>query len=106
MRLLLPSYLETNKGNLHGQDGAQTVDCAVGHVDAVRESARQHQNQDVKGDEVDQKHVAAPGGHLGEKKKQKNTIVVSETLGRATGSLFTPTYHVKVGQSTNRRPVH
>lgn len=42
METLVLSYLETNEGNLHGQDGAQAVDCAVGHVDAVGESACQH----------------------------------------------------------------
>lgn len=57
-------YLETNKRDLHGEDGAQAVDCAVSHVDAVRESACEHQNQDVEGDKVDQEHVATPGGNL------------------------------------------
>lgn len=57
-------YLETNKRDLHGEDGAQAVDCAVSHIDAVRESACEHQNQDVEGDKVDQEHVATPGGNL------------------------------------------
>lgn len=71
MKTPLLSYLETNEGNLHGQDGAQAVYCAVGHIDAVREPACQHQNQDVKGDEVNEEHVAAPGRHLEEKRKQE-----------------------------------
>lgn len=57
-------YLETNKRDLHGEDGAQAVHCAVSHVDAVRKSACEHQNQDVEGDKVDQEHVATPGGNL------------------------------------------
>ncbi len=57
-------YLKTNKRDLHGEDGAQAVDCAVSHIDAVRESACEHQNQDVERDKVDQKHVATPGGNL------------------------------------------
>lgn len=57
-------YLETNKGDLHGEDGAQAVDCAVSHVYAVGESACEHQHQDMEGDQVDQEHVATPGGNL------------------------------------------
>ena len=63
-------YLETNKRDLHGQDGAQAVNCAVSHVDAVGESSCEHQDQDVEGDKVDQEHVATPGGNLD---TQKNT---------------------------------
>lgn len=61
---MISPYLETNKRDLHGEDGAQAVDCAVSHVDAVGESAGEHQNQDVKGDKVDQENVATPGGNL------------------------------------------
>lgn len=32
------SYLEPNKRDLHGKDGAQTVNCAVCHIDSVRKS--------------------------------------------------------------------
>lgn len=71
MKTLEMSYLETNEWNLHGQDGAQTVDCAVGHIDAVRKSACQHQNQDVKGDEVDEEHIASPGRYLRERERKK-----------------------------------
>lgn len=74
MKTLLSSYLETHEGNLHGQDGAQAVDCAVGYIDAVREPACQHQNQDMKGDEVDKENIATPGRYLEESKiKQKQT---------------------------------
>lgn len=57
-------YLETNKRDLHGEDGAQAVDCAVSHIYAVWESACEHQNQDVEGNKVDEEHVATPGGNL------------------------------------------
>lgn len=68
------SYLETNKRNLHGEDGAQAVNCAVSHVDAVRESACEHQYQDVQGDEVDQEHVATPGGNLNAHKHFRTSV--------------------------------
>ncbi len=57
-------YLESNKRDLHGEDGAQAVDCAVRHIDAMRETAGEHQHQHVQGNEVNQKHVTTPGGHL------------------------------------------
>lgn len=99
VKTLLLSYLEANEGNLHGQDGAQAVDSAVGHIDAVREPACQHQNQDVKGDKVDEEHIAAPGRHL---EKQTNTPSdILKTLSGASETQFGPTYHVKVGQRTN-----
>ena len=71
-------YLETNKRDLHGEDGAQAVDCAVSHIDSVRESAREHQNQHVEGDEVDQEHVATPGRNLDTHKHLIRTSINSE----------------------------
>lgn len=53
-------HLESDEGDLHGQDGAQAVYGAVSHVDAVRESPGEHQHQDVQGDQVDEEHVASP----------------------------------------------
>lgn len=58
------AHLEANKGDLHGEDGSQAVDCAVGHVDPVGEAPCEHQHQDVQGDEVDQEDVATPRGDL------------------------------------------
>lgn len=57
-------YLEANERDLHGEDGSQAVDGAVGHVDTVGEAASEHEDQHVEGDEVDQEHIATPGGHL------------------------------------------
>lgn len=54
------TYLEAYKGDLHGKDGAQAVDGAVSHVDAMGEAACEHQHQNVKGNQVDQEHVAPP----------------------------------------------
>lgn len=36
----------------------------VGHVNAVREPSGHHQDEHMHGNEVDQKHIAAPGGNL------------------------------------------
>lgn len=58
------AHLEANKGDLHGEDGSQAVDCAIGYVDPVGEAPGEHQHQDVQGDEVDQEDVAAPRGDL------------------------------------------
>lgn len=58
------AHLEANKGDLHGEDGSQAVDCAIGYVDPVGEAPGEHQHQDVQGDEVDQEDVATPRGDL------------------------------------------
>lgn len=70
-------YLETNKRDLHGEDGAQAVDCAVSHIYAVWESACEHQNQDVEGNKVDEEHVATPGGNLNAHRDHFMTTVTS-----------------------------
>lgn len=57
-------YLETDKRDLHGEDGSQAVDSAVSHINAVGESASEHQDKHMEGDQVDQEHVATPGGNL------------------------------------------
>ena len=56
--------LEPDEGDLHGQDGAESVDGGVGDVDAVRVSATDHQHEHMDGDQVDEEHVASPRGHL------------------------------------------
>lgn len=56
--------LEADEGDLHGEDGADDVERAVGDVDAVREAARHHQDEHVQRDDVDQEHVAAPRRYL------------------------------------------
>ena len=68
--------LEPDERDLHRQDGPEGVDCGVRHVDAVGEAAADHEDEDVDGDQVDEKHVAAPGGD-----------------------------HVEVGQGAERAPV-
>lgn len=57
---LKKTYLKSNKGDLHGEDGAQAVNCAVCHIDPMREAAGEHEHQHVKGNEVNQKHVSTP----------------------------------------------
>lgn len=54
------AHLETHKGDLHGKNGAQAVDSAVGHVDPVGEASREHQHQHMERDQVDQEHIASP----------------------------------------------
>jgi len=69
-RVLVP-HLEADEGDLHGEDGSQAVNSAVGDVDPVGEAAGQHQHQNVQGDEVDQEDVAAPRGDLPREKTNK-----------------------------------
>ena len=52
--------LESNKGDLHGEDGTQAVDGAVDHVDPVGEASGGHQGQGVHRDQVDEENVASP----------------------------------------------
>ena len=61
---VVEGYLEAHEGDLHGEDGSQAVDGAVGHVDAVGEASGEHEDQHVQRDEVDKEHVASPGRHL------------------------------------------
>lgn len=46
-------WLESNEGDLHGEDGTQAVDGAVDHVDPVGEASGGHQGQGVHWDQVD-----------------------------------------------------
>ena len=52
--------LEPNEGDLHRQDGAESVDGGVSDVDPVRVAAADHQHEHVDGDQVDEEHVASP----------------------------------------------
>lgn len=63
-RIQVSVYLKADERDLHGKDGSQAVDSAVGHVNTVGEAAGEHEDQHVEGDEVDQEHIATPGGHL------------------------------------------
>lgn len=54
------AYLETHKGDLHGENGAQAVNSTVGHIDPVGETSCEHQHQYVERDQVDQEHIASP----------------------------------------------
>lgn len=65
------AHLETHKGDLHRENGAQAVNSAVGHVDPVGEAACEHQHQDMERDQIDQEHVASPGRDLGQDGKQQ-----------------------------------
>lgn len=96
-------YLETNKRDLHGQDGAQAVHRAVSHIYTVGETACEHQHQDMEGYKVDQEHVATPGGNLNThmSRSRLNSGVRSEK--RAHPPL---PYHVKVRQGTYGGPIH
>lgn len=72
-------YLESNKGDLHGENSAQAVNGAVRHIDPMREPPREHQNQDMERYKVDQEHVATPGGNL-----CTNTDIIRSTSQRKT----------------------
>lgn len=60
--------LEPHKGDLHGENGANDIERGVGNIDTVGESAGNHEDEHMKGDDVDQEHVATPRGHLRETK--------------------------------------
>lgn len=89
------SYLEPNKGYLHGKNGAQTVNRAVCHIDSVRKSPCEHQNQNVEGYKVDQEHVATPGGNL-----HANTLSYQIVKVK-----ITPVYH-SIHLPCKSKPVH
>lgn len=38
--------------------------CRVSHVNSVRESSSEHQGKHVEWNQVDEKHIASPGGNL------------------------------------------
>ena len=52
--------LETDEGDLHGENGTQHIDSAVRHVHAVREATGEHQSKHVHRDQVDQEDVSSP----------------------------------------------
>jgi hypothetical protein len=52
--------LEANKGDLHGQNSAKTVESAVGHIDASTKPPSHHQSEDVHGNQVDEENIATP----------------------------------------------
>ncbi len=55
--------LEADERDLHGEDGAEAVDGAVGDVDPVGKTPGDHQREHVHRDQVDEEHVATPGRH-------------------------------------------
>lgn len=56
--------LETHKGDLHGEDGANDIEGGVGNIDTVREAAGDHKDEHVQGDDVDEEHITTPWGYL------------------------------------------
>lgn len=90
------SYLEPNKGYLHGKDGAQTINCAVCHIDSMRKSPCEHQNQNVEGYKVDQEHIATPGGNL-----HANTLSCQIVKVK-----ITPVMHHSIHSPCKSKPVH
>lgn len=54
-------HVEADKRHLHGEQGAEHVEGAVGDVEAVAVAASGEEDEDVDGDEVDDEHEAAPG---------------------------------------------
>lgn len=96
-------YLETNKRDLHGQDGAQAVDCAVSHIYTVGETACEHQHQDMKGYKVDQEHVATPRRNLNTQMSRSHLNSEFLQVKRAHPQL---PYHVKVCQGADGGPIH
>lgn len=67
--------LEANKRHLHREDGAQTVEACVGHVEARGVASCEAEHEDMERYEVNDEDVAAPGRD-----------------------------HVKVGECTEHRP--
>lgn len=64
-------WLEPHKGDLHGQDGADDIQCRVSNIHTVGEAASDHEDEHMQGDDVDEEHITTPRGHL------KETIPVS-----------------------------
>jgi hypothetical protein len=56
--------LKPDKGNLHGEYGSDNIDGRVGDINSVGEPPADHQYKDVQRDQVDEKHIATPGGDL------------------------------------------
>ena len=56
----------------------------VGHINAMREPPGHHQDQHVHGNEVDQKHVATPGGNL-EKEAVAASVMQGDSLVEQRG---------------------
>ena len=54
----------------------------VCHVNAMREPPSHHQDQHVHGDEVDQKHVATPGGNLEKETVAARVMQVDSSVER------------------------
>lgn len=52
--------LESNKGDLHRQNGSNDVQRGISNVHPMGEPPRHHQGKDVEGDDVNQEHVATP----------------------------------------------
>ena len=88
--------LESNEGNLHGAEQANNEEGVVGHVNPLRISVHQQKDEHVEGDQVDDKDVAAPSGHL-------------KRIGRLIRffkrSAVTFSHHVKVGEGSPCGPV-
>ena len=63
-------WLEADEGDLHGENRSDDVEGAVGNVNAVGEATRDHQHENMEGNDVDEEHVATPRGNLPLKKKQ------------------------------------
>ena len=66
--------LEADEGDLHGAEQAEDEEGVVGDVDAVGEPVHQDEDEDVKWDQVDDEHVAAPCRHLRRKWPTSKTL--------------------------------
>ena len=52
--------LESDEGDLHRTDETNDEKGVVGHVNSMRKSVHEDQDEDVEGNEVDDEYVASP----------------------------------------------
>lgn len=65
--------LEADEGDLHGEQRAQHIQSAVGHVHAMRIAPAQQQHQHVQRNQVDNEDVASPCRHLWLRKSERRS---------------------------------